>query len=160
MECVAGCSDDEDCPEGYRCARWPNERGGPLCIVASAPSTCLEDGCPSPLDECLVRDNATYHPEAECVRPCETNDDCPSGQFCLIGTEIPGMPGLVAPSICREDCQLGGCPEGQTCISVADGSHATCGQEGDVDIQDLVIRRFADFLATRTSETMDDRSGR
>ncbi|MBN2496431.1 MAG: hypothetical protein JXR96_17690 [Deltaproteobacteria bacterium] len=83
------CSDDLDCPAGYRCER---ETG--LCV-------CATDEVCGPDEYCA--------PDGRCRRSmaCDSNLDCPDGEFCdsTTGNCLP-------EGMCTADKQ---CPLGQIC---------------------------------------------
>lgn len=111
------CMTDLQCTEGRTCQALPTLDDGPPvracvdpgsrkegepCVLARKP---LENTCASGL-----RCN-----EGWCGRPCQADEptSCPQGFFC--------REGLNGPS-CLPTCEATGCPGGQQCIAMGEGS--------------------------------------
>ncbi|MDF1562366.1 MAG: hypothetical protein P1V51_04940 [Deltaproteobacteria bacterium] len=136
-------------PEPLDCER----ECGTECILVdgqpSCPPLCETNADCEPDARCslliLEEGKAARRCLDSCLRPCDQDEGCPSGEFCH-AVEAP--PGLMFPSFCRPDCLQGGCPDGETCIPVEDGAHGGCGRP-DADPFGERAEQFAEFLRQR-----------
>lgn len=131
--CVDGCCSNNDCRDGFRCARRPELDIYLDLGVCSSPGVCVLS-CTS--DAACEVGNRCDLASGACVpkvgadkgvgSPCAKNEDCNSG------TCLASFPGGYCTSPCGTQFQ--GCEPGSDCFSVGDGSSscmALCQGDGD-----------------------------
>lgn len=122
--CVDGCCSNDDCRDGFRCARRPELdiyvdlgvcANPGVCLAACTSDSSCEVGnrCDRATGECVPKKGA----DAGVGSSCDANDDCNSGT-CL--TSFPG-------GYCTSPCgtQFQDCEPGSACYAVGEGS-ASC----------------------------------
>jgi hypothetical protein len=122
--CVDGCCSNEDCRDGFRCARRPELdiyldlgvcTNPGVCLARCTSDSACEVGsrCDQTTGSCVPKKGA----DAGVGAPCANADDCNSG------TCLGGFPGGYCTSPCGTQFQ--GCEAGSDCYALQDGA-ATC----------------------------------
>ena len=93
---IAGvCREDADCESGY-CNTWPANGYCSLHCTST-------DDCPDG-SSCISDFDSDGQRRRLCLKPCASNQDCRSDQFCPPEVKL-----------CAADCQVGRCPAEQEC---------------------------------------------
>lgn len=93
---IAGvCREDGDCETGY-CNTWP---ANGYCSLHCTTTDDCPDG-----SSCISDFDSDGQRRRLCLKPCASNQDCRSDQFCPPEVKL-----------CAADCQVGRCPTDQEC---------------------------------------------